>query len=785
MLDVNIELDLNITNLGPISSLSKTLKLGGANKSLIFARNGSGKTFLGRAFRELSGDDTNNINNSRYDLLSYGKSNGCFELGIFNRPNNKNDMLDKLSFNLSNSWATNSDSNSLNINSKVISGKYIYHVFNADYIEDNLDLNKFSLTADRYQGDLPIGKPSKDIVKYEEEKEKNEKKYQTNLDLLNNIRTGILEHVKESCDIKTLKEFSELKDISFDEKALAKKSEDIKEFLIEKDFDYDSNYRNIILHIKNAQEDYDNIKEIKADSIKDVDEIPLLTKLSLSQLSEYIKQNNDFTEVEDQDLMKYIQNEVAFFKKGVELYREGSNKCPFCLNNNDNLISKIRDYQEIFMSRKQKFLDSLSFENEKLQRYIDQIEKVFSLYNKSKADYLKTSRGVDYREEWGLELDLTPLKTSLSDIQNIIDNKSKDLSYIYDLTEDISKIETQLEQYNALIDVCRNKIKKINKYKNDISIEQRNRRRFVVLSIRDFILSSDLFSSLHHINLKVKVLESSMEIEKAKFKEPKSKLAFKTLSTLMDKFFRGKYELSEDFKIILDKTHDMSNGFSEGEKTILAFCYYISDVHNKMNSEGDYKKLFFVIDDPISSLDENYIYTMAHLIRNIKKENILGKSIHHERILILSHNLFFINILRNNGVINKCFDMKNIKGNVDLEEMSNLRFAIPYMSHLNDIENISKGHASVTHTTGNSLRQVVEGIQRFIDPAESSLSDFINYSKVEDKGISFEKTKEVYTISNDTSHSDLFMNASFVELEHISKALIEDINNSILKNQLK
>lgn len=57
---------------------------------------------------------------------------------------------------------------------------------------------------------------------------------------------------------------------------------------------------------------------------------------------------------------------------------------------------------------------------------------------------------------------------------------------------------------------------------------------------------------------------------------------------------------------------------SEGEKSIVAFAYYLGDAHIKVNSEEDYKRLFFIIDDSISSMDFSYVYSLSGVIRKFK-----------------------------------------------------------------------------------------------------------------------------------------------------------------------
>ena len=77
---------------------------------------------------------------------------------------------------------------------------------------------------------------------------------------------------------------------------------------------------------------------------------------------------------------------------------------------------------------------------------------------------------------------------------------------------------------------------------------------------------------------------------------------------------------------------------SEGEKSIVAFAYYLGDAHIKVNSEEDYKRLFFIIDDSISSMDFSYVYSLSGVIREIQNiiRDLKAKGI---GVLITDHNV--------------------------------------------------------------------------------------------------------------------------------------------------
>lgn len=85
---------------------------------------------------------------------------------------------------------------------------------------------------------------------------------------------------------------------------------------------------------------------------------------------------------------------------------------------------------------------------------------------------------------------------------------------------------------------------------------------------------------------------------------------------------------------------------SEGEKTLISFLYFIELIRGTHEEDGvvDIGKTIVVIDDPISSLSQNFIYDVATIIQHqlIKPADGEAKV---RQIIVLTHNLFFFHEL--------------------------------------------------------------------------------------------------------------------------------------------
>jgi wobble nucleotide-excising tRNase len=98
-------------------------------------------------------------------------------------------------------------------------------------------------------------------------------------------------------------------------------------------------------------------------------------------------------------------------------------------------------------------------------------------------------------------------------------------------------------------------------------------------------------------------------------------------------------EQSIRFKITRDGC-DASN-LSEGECSLISFCYFIAKMEDELKDELNSSKLIIYIDDPISSLDSNHIFFMFSLI-----ESVIAKPQKYGQLFISTHNLDFLKYLK-------------------------------------------------------------------------------------------------------------------------------------------
>jgi hypothetical protein len=417
---------------------------------------------------------------------------------------------------------------------------------------------------------------------------------------------------------------------------------------------------------------------------------------------------------------------------------------------------------------------------EKSKNDIDEINtsnvKKINSFNTYKDKYISSSADTEL-----IDLSNSNLSNELQKIIDKIDLKLVDISkpIILDkvILESVERYKTVL---NGEIKSNNNEINKINKKKNSISDENLSIRKQLCKRTLDDLIDEHKTNIKSLEKLRKDFTELKAEIAKKKEQEKisKKKKVASTIKVVLNYFFSDKYTLDEEsFRLtfntnVLEKKQ-AKDILSAGEKNIVAFAYYIGDTHLKVESEDDYKKLFFIIDDPISSMDFSHVYTVCGVIRDIKK--ILDK-VERERMMIFTHNNDFMRILSSNNIVDKNL----LLSNGELTDFNN-NLTVPYITHLFDIYKIARKGDIPTHTTANSIRHIIETLTKFdkIEIHTESISEYIKTN--------IPNETKSYTLINDLSHGGWrteqapITNADYVDIcEIVVQHIEEKFNGQIV-----
>lgn len=323
--------------------------------------------------------------------------------------------------------------------------------------------------------------------------------------------------------------------------------------------------------------------------------------------------------------------------------------CPLCDSDLSLEIEHIiQEFGEYFDKSYEEFIQAISGQEGVLSADISQIT------GNSKNQTLLRDFGIKYEQFFNekfpkllgsnLTEEISAIKILFSDKRGSSGNK---------INRDLSTFKESFQNYNE-------DVKKLLTYKNQLAlalksqkinpdtIEEEVRKLYaglVCLDLNEGQLNNikkyhDLTSIIEDKEKTINEL-TNQKVQRLKGLKMESKKVGEYLLKLGIHHFTIDLNEENESENILIKYKDdekiktrLRNTLSEGEKTALAFAYFISKVNTEVS---DKQKVIVVIDDPISSLDDNRLYQTAYLIH---EEFII-----YRQLFVLSHNLLFLKYL--------------------------------------------------------------------------------------------------------------------------------------------
>ena len=339
-------------------------------------------------------------------------------------------------------------------------------------------------------------------------------------------------------------------------------------------------------------------------------------------------------------------------KAGLEL--DSPEICPFCQRPYGNdIISELKSY---FNKDYENALDEIKIMRDRYKRAFEQLP-VIDIF--SQIDFLSDLKK-DYNNT------CTLLKNTIESNIRKIDEKYKNPIVIIKLdstVEYLNKINEIITSANEAIDIFNKKILSV-----DIEIEELKQRFWSKIrydynqSIIEFNnQTKDFDKKTNKINEQVKSLTSQIEEQRKIIATEQNNIINIDASIshingmLVDMgitdFKIDKYGEDGLYRIIRgDDDTPVFKTLSEGERTIISILYFLEACQGVLNKELSPKKRIIVIDDPISSLSNLYIFNIGRILRSIlypkyKKDAVskTGYTIEpkFEQVFILTHSLYF------------------------------------------------------------------------------------------------------------------------------------------------
>lgn len=463
------------------------------------------------------------------------------------------------------------------------------------------------------------------------------------------------------------------------------------------------------------------------------------------------------------------------------LKHKTNTKCPFCHQDTDNIWNlRYNEIQELL----KKDDSYLKLENDIL-KMIDTLNQRVQVANTNKIFNLRITDFINEIDDENLNNYKASFKKYIENVNSIINilrNKQKNK----DLTPNISDFISQIKDFNNIksefAQIIINNNKSIETFEKDKSQAMKTVIKYYIAENFDNLNSQ--ISNIDSLNKQKepiikKINNIKSEIDKLKAELSNQKLPIAEIEKYINiifgyKKFQIEFEDSTKSYVIKRDGNKIAKNLSEGEKTVIAFAYFLATLKSK---DFDLSKSIIVIDDPVSSLDQQYLFNLLNLLMN-KFDSPKTFS----QLFILTHNFYFFKKVRA-ILLNKNKEYNNnLKSQAEQKQepfQEHLLYEVFQIqkndtSYINNADKYLKDFDSEYSYTisylrkalklpeedlkqiplGNSIRKILEIFLAFRCPSKKTI--FTRYNNVIKGWDEIDKNKFKYLqdIANATSHTE-------------------------------
>lgn len=751
--------------------------------NVIFANNGTGKTSITRAFELLIKDNYKNI-------LKYQSIDSHIEPKISFRQYNDNEII------------VDND----NINPQP---SFDIEIYNSDFLVHNAPLGseyglkKLDDKTIVLEGSY-IGEESKEI---EDLKSKISQLEEDKISI-----EGEPGNLDES-EISRLMNNNVLQDVKVEKirkhitsTAIQISNEDLK--IDEIDLSDDNNFTFSDNKLQELQNEFDefNTAYKSFESLHSITTIPF----KIVELENGIKSlfsfdlKNEAGKVSENIEQNIINIGRKWIEEGIE--KVDNAQCPFCMQEITNGI--LEDYTSIF--------------NESVKKFSSETKNIIDVLI-SDIDNIKSKKNQLLLELEAFKPFLDNFETKKHKYEEAIDNIVINTRKICDLLEKkegINNFDKYLTLYNeikkenvnfkTIISLTESVLedKKTQKLKFDKLKRELKSIKIMQVKKETFLFQKQKKDNNNKIiELKGNLKDINEKLAKYKPKlhdlKNQSRPDTKVINDYLKTLNLIKYSVDSEYRITINQEivnfDNLKIVLSEGEKTTIAFAYFLARLKLFYN-KNTLKNLVIIIDDPISSLDEERIYTTSYLVSKINQEiagEILDRNDEKAQVFVFTHShIFMTNIIRTLGKAASYFQLSRNHNTINIEYKSDVAgyFDTFFMLLFSEVYKFSKEENPTDDyeralNNGNKIRILLESfiktnfISEFIKKEyreQQSFSDAVIQSiidKILDKNNTFNFSVSHY---QDTTCAINCKDDLKIKLGSVVKGLHMDSHGSIV-----
>lgn len=412
-------------------------------------------------------------------------------------------------------------------------------------------------------------------------------------------------------------------------------------------------YAEVVKFLKSEHDSFVSIEELHSylekipkEDKKEISELsipsyPQINKEVEGLLSKVIVGNNDSTL---SDFYSFLENS-DWVNEGLRYFDitksdDNTWSCPFCKSSlSEDLVLQIKEYF-----------------NESYNNDLQSINSIKDIYKEcSKNTIVKLDGILGNQDEY---IDISLLKTLRYRLEkiyqqnlNLLEQKCSKPSLEINLI-DASGVEREISDFITKKNDEIREINEIIKNKNEqFSLLKPKIWETIFGTLRNRFINEDrsinsikrkqkpYIKSINKLELQISNLEKENKVISDKGNG--IKFVCEKINSFLDsrgiKSFKLRCRADNlSYDVIRENGELVSDSLSEGEKNFLTFLYFYFSIKEYVDRERTENFDVIVIDDPISSLDDEMLYTVASLTDNIISDVIEGGS--EQQLFILTHN---------------------------------------------------------------------------------------------------------------------------------------------------
>lgn len=349
------------------------------------------------------------------------------------------------------------------------------------------------------------------------------------------------------------------------------------------------------------------------------------------------------------ELISKLRNS-DWVSQGVKYIEDGNDVCPFCQQHTitDAFRAKINIFfDEIY----QQDIDKVNARCEDYKRAVNALISSLDRFNETQKEQKRS-----FVNCATLESILFSLKTAFSRNIELISSKQKEPSRVVtlaDTTDIIAAFNAELTKANISI-----------KAHNDLVDNSAKEKPVLVSEIWRFFASEYNTAITRHIraindmetaikNLTRKRNETAEKYMTVKKEITNLENSVTSVTPTVNEINRllkvcgfTNFQIKEvkdnknRYQIVRENGDAAMTTLSEGETAFITFLYYMQAVKGSFLPNGVANERVLVIDDPVSGLDNNALFVVSTLLRNLFADIHTGKGAV-KQVIVLTHNVYF------------------------------------------------------------------------------------------------------------------------------------------------